>query len=70
MQAALEDPRQQQVPCGSWQATRLFYKLPWIYLLTYTSNQNEKIMRVFAVLILVSFFNLFCSLPKARIQML
>jgi hypothetical protein len=33
-------------------ATRLFYKLP-IYLLTYTSNQNEKIMRL-AVLILVS----------------
>jgi hypothetical protein len=33
-------------------ATRLFYKF-WIYLLTYTSNQNEKLC-VFAVLILVS----------------
>jgi hypothetical protein len=42
------------------QAQRLFYKLPWIYLLTYTSNQNEKIMRL---LLLVSSLTYSVVLP-------
>jgi hypothetical protein len=52
------------------QAQHVYFILPWIYLLTYTSNQNEKIMRVFAVLILVSSLTYSVVYLLARIQML